>query len=61
MPDPGVIIVVASIGVLINGITAMLFIQGSKTDLNLKGAYLHMLADAMVSVGGWCSSESVFS
>jgi len=46
-----IIIVVAAIGVVINSITALLFISGKKHDLNLKGAYLHMAADAGVSLG----------
>ncbi|MBT8356542.1 MAG: cation transporter [Desulfobacterales bacterium] len=46
-----VIIVVAGIGVVINSITALLFISGKERDLNIKGAYLHMAADAGVSLG----------
>lgn len=45
------IIIVASIGIVINGATAMLFMSGRKGDLNIRGAYLHMLADAGVSAG----------
>jgi len=45
------VMIVAAIGVLINGFTAFLFIKGQKHDLNLKGAYLHMLADAIISLG----------
>ena len=45
------IIVVAAIGVVINTITALLFISGQKDDLNIKGAFLHMAADAGVSLG----------
>ncbi len=45
------IIIVAAIGILINGATAMLFMSGRKGDLNIRGAYLHMLADAGVSTG----------
>ncbi len=45
------IIVVAAIGVVINTITALLFRSGQKDDLNIKGAYLHMAADAAVSLG----------
>lgn len=45
------IIVVAAIGVVINTATAMLFMSGQKTDLNIKAAYLHMAADAGVSLG----------
>lgn len=44
-------IVVAAIGVLINGITAWLFFSGKDSDLNIRGAFLHMAADAAVSVG----------
>ena len=44
-------IVVAGIGVAINGLTAMLFIGGHKHDLNIRGAFLHMAADALVSLG----------
>lgn len=46
-----VVIWVAVLGVLINAGTALLFMRGSKTDLNVRGAYLHMAADAGVSLG----------
>jgi cobalt-zinc-cadmium efflux system protein len=42
---------VAGIGIVINGLSAWLFVKGSKGDLNIRGAYLHMLADAAVSLG----------
>lgn len=42
---------VAGIGVVINGVTAWLFMKEKDKDLNVKGAYLHMAADALVSVG----------
>jgi len=45
------VIVVAGIGVVINTLTAMLFFKGRKDDLNVRGAYLHMAADAGVSLG----------
>ena len=45
------VIVVAGIGVVINTATALLFFSGRKDDLNIKGAFLHMTADAVVSVG----------
>ncbi len=45
------IIIVALVGVVINSATAMLFMSGRKTDLNIRGAFLHMAADALVSVG----------
>lgn len=41
----------SAIGVLINGVTAWLFLKDKEKDLNVKGAYLHMAADALVSVG----------
>lgn len=53
-PSPvaaGTVMVVAGIGVIINGLTAALFMAGSKSDLNIRGAFLHMAADALVSVG----------
>jgi cobalt-zinc-cadmium efflux system protein len=42
---------VAGIGILINGLSAWLFVKGSKGDLNVRAAYLHMLGDAVVSLG----------
>ena len=42
---------VAGAGVLINGLTAFLFASGRKQDLNIKGAFLHMAADTLVSAG----------
>jgi cobalt-zinc-cadmium efflux system protein len=53
-PSPvaaGTVMVVAGIGVFINGATAALFMAGSKDDLNIRGAFLHMAADALVSIG----------
>lgn len=53
-PEPvaGVtVMVVAGIGILINGFTALLFAHGRKDDINIEGAYLHMAADAAVSLG----------
>lgn len=47
----GTVMVVAAIGVVINAVTAMLFLAGSKDDLNIRGAFLHMAADALVSAG----------
>jgi len=46
-----VVMVVAAIGILINGATAALFASGRHGDLNIKGAFLHMVADAAVSAG----------
>lgn len=42
---------IATIGIVVNAFTAWLFMRGSKTDLNVRGAYLHMMADAAVSAG----------
>ena len=45
------VMLVAGIGILVNSLTALLFYKGQKTDLNIKGAFLHMAADAAVSLG----------
>jgi cobalt-zinc-cadmium efflux system protein len=45
------VIVVAAIGIVVNAVTAFLFASGSRHDINLKGAFLHMAADALVSAG----------
>ncbi len=45
------VMIVAAIGVVINTLTALLFMKGQKEDLNIKGAFLHMAADAGVSLG----------
>ena len=45
------VIWVASVGIVINGFTAWLFMSGQKQDMNIRGAYLHMMADAAVSFG----------
>jgi cobalt-zinc-cadmium efflux system protein len=44
-------IAVAGVGILINGATALLFVSGRKHDINIRGAFMHMAADALVSVG----------
>jgi cobalt-zinc-cadmium efflux system protein len=53
-PEPAAgltIITVAAIGILVNGGTALLFLRGRHHDLNLRGAFLHMVADAAVTLG----------
>ena len=45
------IIGVAAVGIVINTATALLFVSGRKSDLNIRGAFLHMAADALVSLG----------
>ncbi|MTJ53629.1 cation transporter [Anabaena sp. UHCC 0253] len=47
----GTIIGIAMVGIIINTITALMFMSGSKNDLNIRGAFLHMAADALVSLG----------
>ncbi|GAC1337712.1 MAG: cation diffusion facilitator family transporter [Beijerinckiaceae bacterium] len=53
-PEPvagKIVMIVAAIGIVVNGICAWLFASGRKGDLNIRGAFMHMAADALVSVG----------
>jgi len=50
-PEGMTMVVVAGIGILVNTGTALMFMRGRKNDLNIRGAFLHMAADALVSVG----------
>lgn len=53
-PEPvagGQVMIVAGIGIVINTSTALLFMRGRHHDINIRGAYLHMVADAAVSAG----------
>lgn len=50
-PAGKTIMIVAAIGVVINTVTALFFFSGKDSDLNIRGAFLHMAADAAVSVG----------
>jgi cobalt-zinc-cadmium efflux system protein len=63
---------VAGVGIVVNTATAWLFMRGSKTDLNIHGAFIHMAADALVSAGvvvagaltlwmGWAWLDAVVS
>jgi cobalt-zinc-cadmium efflux system protein len=45
------VIIVAAIGIVVNTLTALLFFADRKSDLNIRGAFLHMAADALVSLG----------
>ena len=45
------VMIVAGIGIFVNGVTAWLFMAGRKNDLNIRGAFWHMVADALVSLG----------
>ena len=49
--EGGTVVWVAALGIAINTATALLFMSGRKGDLNVKGAFLHMAADAAVSAG----------
>lgn len=71
-PNAQTIIIVAGVGVIINAVTAWLFMAGSRNDLNIRGAFLHMAADAAVSLGvvasgclalwqGWVKLDPVVS
>ena len=70
--ESGTVIFVATVGILINGFTAWLFMAGKEQDVNIRGAYLHMAADAAISLGvvvaaiairftGWLWLDSVAS
>jgi hypothetical protein len=53
-PEPvggSIIMAVAAVGIVVNGVTAFLFMSGRKDDLNIKGAFLHMASDALVALG----------
>jgi cobalt-zinc-cadmium efflux system protein len=47
--EGGTVMIVAGIGIVINGVTALLFARGRNEDINIRGAFLHMAADAAVS------------
>lgn len=52
MPIQGqIVMLVAAAGVLVNGVTAWLFMSGAHGDLNIRGDFLHMASDALVSLG----------
>lgn len=46
----GTVMIVAAIGIAVNGVTALLFSRGGQRDINIRGAFLHMAADAVVSI-----------
>ena len=53
-PEPAAgatVMIVAGVGVLINGVTAFMFASGRKGDVNIRAAYMHMAADALVAAG----------
>lgn len=49
--NANIVIIVALIGIVINAGTALLFMKGAHDDLNIKGAFLHLLGDALISIG----------
>lgn len=49
--EAGTVMLVAGAGIVINGATALLFLRGRAHDINIRGAYLHMAYDALVSLG----------
>ena len=49
LPDGATVMAVAAVGIVINGATALLFARGATHDINIRGAFLHMSADAAVS------------
>lgn len=70
--DGGMIAAVSAVGILVNAGTALLFLKNKDHDMNVKGAYLHMAADALVSLGvvvsgliilftGWTAADTIMS
>ncbi|HZC17166.1 MAG TPA: cation diffusion facilitator family transporter, partial [Caulobacteraceae bacterium] len=49
--DSGVVMATAAVGVVVNTLTALMFVRGSKGDVNVRGVFLHMAGDTGVSVG----------
>jgi cobalt-zinc-cadmium efflux system protein len=49
--DGGLVAIVAAIGVVLNSLAALMFAKGRKGDINIRGAFLHLVADAAVSAG----------
>ncbi|MBV8032874.1 MAG: cation transporter [Betaproteobacteria bacterium] len=58
---PRTVIAVAALGVLVNGGTALLFASGRRADLNVRGAFLHMLGDAAVSLAVVISAAAILA
>lgn len=46
-----IVIVIATIGIFVNGGTALLFMKGADSDLNIKGAFTHLMSDAVIAIG----------
>ncbi len=56
----GIVMAAAAAGILINGATAMLFLRGREHDLNIRGVFLHMAADAGISLGVLISGAIIY-
>jgi cobalt-zinc-cadmium efflux system protein len=59
--NPSTVMWVAGIGVVVNAVTAMLFLRGRRDDLNIRGAFLHMAADAGVSLGVVAAGAAIYA
>lgn len=59
-PAGKIIMVVAAIGIVINGLTALLFMSGRKDDLNIRAAFVHMASDALVQLGTVVAGAVIF-
>jgi len=62
-PEPvasNIVMLVASVGICINSFTAWLFVSGKKQDVNIRGAYLHMVADAAISLGVVVAAVAIY-
>ncbi len=57
----GTVMAVAAAGILVNGVTALLFLRGQRDDINIRGAFLHMAADAGVSLGVVLAGALIFA
>jgi len=58
--DGQAISIVAGVGIVVNAVSALLFFRNKEHDLNVKGAYLHLMADAAVSLGVVVSGLFIF-
>jgi cobalt-zinc-cadmium efflux system protein len=65
LSDPGevaglTVMIVAGIGIVVNGVSAALLMSGRKSDINIRGAFLHLLGDAGVSVGVVLAGAAIY-
>lgn len=57
--EASIVMIVAAIGIVVNGTTALMFTRGSD-DLNVRAAFLHLFYDALISVGVVCSAALIY-